>query len=235
MKQANLIFKDNTPFSLDFDDFYFNSKDGLNESKFVYSEAFEFEENDTFIIAESGFGIGLNFFLTLKRFLQAKKRPKKLFYTSIEGFYIEKDKLREIYQKLGFYEEFKEILEAFLKFYPKAKKGYYRFYFKDCFLDLIFDDIAILRELDFNADVWFLDGFSPSKNSAMFDENFIAQVARLSKTNTQICTFSASSALQKNLIKYGFEIQKTKGFRKREMIKAFLRKEYPTLDKEAYF
>ncbi|EAI1434504.1 bifunctional tRNA (5-methylaminomethyl-2-thiouridine)(34)-methyltransferase MnmD/FAD-dependent 5-carboxymethylaminomethyl-2-thiouridine(34) oxidoreductase MnmC [Campylobacter coli] len=235
MKKANLIFKDNTPFSLDFDDFYFNSKDGLNESKFVYSEAFEFEENDTFIIAESGFGIGLNFFLTLKRFLQAKKRPKKLFYTSIEGFYIEKDKLREIYQKLGFYEEFKEILEAFLKFYPKAKKGYYRFYFKDCFLDLIFDDIAILRELDFNADVWFLDGFSPSKNSAMFDENFIAQVARLSKTNTQICTFSASSALQKNLIKYGFEIQKTKGFRKREMIKAFLRKEYPTLDKEAYF
>ncbi|EKY3853821.1 bifunctional tRNA (5-methylaminomethyl-2-thiouridine)(34)-methyltransferase MnmD/FAD-dependent 5-carboxymethylaminomethyl-2-thiouridine(34) oxidoreductase MnmC, partial [Campylobacter coli] len=118
MKKANLIFKDNTPFSLDFDDFYFNSKDGLNESKFVYSEAFEFEENDTFIIAESGFGIGLNFFLTLKRFLQAKKRPKKLFYTSIEGFYIEKDKLREIYQKLGFYEEFKEILEAFLKFYP---------------------------------------------------------------------------------------------------------------------
>lgn len=102
-------------------------------------------------------------------------------------------------------------------------------------MDLIFDDIAILRELDFNADVWFLDGFSPSKNSAMFDENFIAQVARLSKTNTQICTFSASSALQKNLIKYGFEIQKTKGFRKREMIKAFLRKEYPTLDKEAYF
>ena len=99
MKKANLIFKDNTPFSLDFDDFYFNSKDGLNESKFVYSEAFEFEENDTFIIAESGFGIGLNFFLTLKRFLQAKKRPKKLFYTSIEGFYIEKDKLREIYQK----------------------------------------------------------------------------------------------------------------------------------------
>lgn len=44
MKKANLIFKDNTPFSLDFDDFYFNSKDGLNESKFVYSEAFNLKK-----------------------------------------------------------------------------------------------------------------------------------------------------------------------------------------------
>lgn len=62
MKKAKLIFKDNTPFSLDFDDFYFNSKDGLNESKFVYTHSFEWKNQENFIIAESGFGIGLNFF-----------------------------------------------------------------------------------------------------------------------------------------------------------------------------
>ncbi|HEB8040814.1 TPA: bifunctional tRNA (5-methylaminomethyl-2-thiouridine)(34)-methyltransferase MnmD/FAD-dependent 5-carboxymethylaminomethyl-2-thiouridine(34) oxidoreductase MnmC, partial [Campylobacter jejuni] len=112
MKKAKLIFKDNTPFSLDFDDFYFNSKDGLNESKFVYTHSFEWKNQENFIIAESGFGIGLNFFLTLKRFLETtpSKRPKKLFYISIEAFYIEKEQLREIYQKLGFYEEFKGLL-----------------------------------------------------------------------------------------------------------------------------
>lgn len=148
-----MIFKDSTPFSSDFDDFHPNSKDGLDGSKFVYSEAFEFEKSGIFIVAESGLDIGLNLFLTPKRFLQAERCPKKLFHTSIESFYIGKDKLREIYQKPGFYEEFKEILETFLKFYPKAKRGYYRFYFKDCFLDLISDDIAILRELNFNADV----------------------------------------------------------------------------------
>lgn len=37
MKKAKLIFKDNTPFSLDFDDFYFNFKDGLNESKYLFT------------------------------------------------------------------------------------------------------------------------------------------------------------------------------------------------------
>ncbi|WP_139896640.1 bifunctional tRNA (5-methylaminomethyl-2-thiouridine)(34)-methyltransferase MnmD/FAD-dependent 5-carboxymethylaminomethyl-2-thiouridine(34) oxidoreductase MnmC [Campylobacter jejuni] len=157
MKKAKLIFKDNTPFSLDFDDFYFNSKDGLNESKFVYTHSFEWKNQENFIIAESGFGIGLNFFLTLKRFLQTtpSKRPKKLFYISVEAFYIEKEQLREIYQKLGFYEEFKELLEQFLKFYPKAKEGIYRFYFEDCFLDLVFEDIAVLKELDFKADIWY--------------------------------------------------------------------------------
>lgn len=84
MKKAKLIFKDNTPFSLDFDDFYFNFKDGLNESKFVYTHSFEWKNQENFIIAESGFGIGLNFFLTLKRFLETtpSKRPKKLFYIS---------------------------------------------------------------------------------------------------------------------------------------------------------
>ncbi len=201
MKKAKLIFKDNTPFSLDFDDFYFNSKDGLNESKFVYTHSFEWKNQENFIIAESGFGIGLNFFLTLKRLLETtpSKRPKKLFYISVEAFYIEKEQLREIYQKLEFYEEFKELLEQFLKFYPKAKEGIYRFYFEDCFLDLVFEDIAVLKELDFKADVWYLDGFSPNKNLQMFDENLIFEVARLSKKNTQICTFSSASFLQKNL------------------------------------
>lgn len=237
MKKAKLIFKDNTPFSLDFDDFYFNSKDGLNESKFVYTHSFEWKNQENFIIAESGFGIGLNFFLTLKRFLETtpSKRPKKLFYISIEAFYIEKEQLREIYQKLGFYEEFKELLEQFLKFYPKAKEGIYRFYFEDCFLDLVFEDIAVLKELNFKADVWYLDGFSPNKNSQMFDENLIFEVARLSKKNTQICTFSSASFLQKNLKKYGFRVEKTKGFRKREMIKAYLENELEFKDKEAYF
>ncbi|HHP5558300.1 TPA: bifunctional tRNA (5-methylaminomethyl-2-thiouridine)(34)-methyltransferase MnmD/FAD-dependent 5-carboxymethylaminomethyl-2-thiouridine(34) oxidoreductase MnmC, partial [Campylobacter jejuni] len=143
--------------------------------------------------------------------------------------------LREIYQKLGFYEEFKELLEQFLKFYPKAKEGIYRFYFEDCFLDLVFEDIAVLKELDFKADIWYLDGFSPNKNSQMFDGNLIFEVARLSKKNTQICTFSSASFLQKNLKKYGFRVEKTKGFRKREMIKAYLENELEFKDKEAYF
>ncbi|MCC9512422.1 bifunctional tRNA (5-methylaminomethyl-2-thiouridine)(34)-methyltransferase MnmD/FAD-dependent 5-carboxymethylaminomethyl-2-thiouridine(34) oxidoreductase MnmC, partial [Campylobacter jejuni] len=61
------------------------------------------------------------------------------------------------------------------------------------------------------------------------------EVARLSKKNTQICTFSSAIFLQKNLKKYGFRVEKTKGFRKIEMIKAYLENELEFKDKEAYF
>ncbi|EOG9651548.1 bifunctional tRNA (5-methylaminomethyl-2-thiouridine)(34)-methyltransferase MnmD/FAD-dependent 5-carboxymethylaminomethyl-2-thiouridine(34) oxidoreductase MnmC [Campylobacter upsaliensis] len=235
MKKARVIFKDNTPYSLDFEDFYFNSQEGVEESRFVYTEAFEWEECESFIIAETGFGIGLNFFLTLQNFLKTKKRPKRLFYVSVEGFYLEPSFLREAYKRLGIYEEIKELLEQFLLFYPKCAKGIYRFYFKDCFLDLVFDDISVLKRLEFEANIWYLDGFSPSKNSLMFDENTLFEIARLSKLNATILSFSSSSFLQKNLKHCGFDVAKMKGFRKREMVRAFLKYKKQMTNKEAYF
>lgn len=235
MKKARVIFKDNTPYSLDFEDFYFNSQEGVEESRFVYTEAFEWEECESFIIAETGFGIGLNFFLTLQNFLKTKKRPKRLFYVSVEGFYLEPSFLREAYKRLGIYGEIKELLEQFLLFYPKCAKGIYRFYFKDCFLDLVFDDISVLKRLEFEANIWYLDGFSPSKNSLMFDENTLFEIARLSKLNATILSFSSSSFLQKNLKHCGFDVAKVKGFRKREMVRAFLKHKKQMTNKEAYF
>ena len=235
MKKARVIFKDNTPYSLDFEDFYFNSQEGVEESRFVYTEAFEWEECESFIIAETGFGIGLNFFLTLQNFLKTKKRPKRLFYVSVEGFYLEPSFLREAYKRLGIYEEIKELLEQFLLFYPKCAKGIYRFYFKDCFLDLVFDDISVLKRLEFEANIWYLDGFSPSKNSLMFDENTLFEIARLSKLNATILSFSSSSFLQKNLKHCGFDVAKVNGFRKREMVRAFLKHKKQMTNKEAYF
>ncbi|MGJ0148769.1 bifunctional tRNA (5-methylaminomethyl-2-thiouridine)(34)-methyltransferase MnmD/FAD-dependent 5-carboxymethylaminomethyl-2-thiouridine(34) oxidoreductase MnmC [Campylobacter lari] len=234
MKKANIIIKNNAPFSLDFDDYYFNSSDGLSESEFIYTNAFEFQTKQT-IIAELGFGIGLNFFLTLKRFTKEKKENQRLFYLSFENFYIEKETLREIYKNLGFYEEFKELLEQFLKFYPPCKDGVYRFYFQDCFLDLVFGDAKEkLQNLDFKADIWYLDGFAPAKNQEMFDEDIINKVAKNSKINAKILTFSSASILKKALTKNNFQAQKIKGFRKREMIQAiFNGLEFE--DKFAYF
>ena len=229
------FFIDYTPYSLDFEDFYFNSQEGVEESRFVYTETFEWEECESFIIAETGFGIGLNFFLTLQNFLKTKKRPKRLFYVSVEGFYLEPSFLREAYKRLGIYGEIKELLEQFLLFYPKCAKGIYRFYFKDCFLDLVFDDISVLKRLEFEANIWYLDGFSPSKNSLMFDENTLFEIARLSKLNATILSFSSSSFLQKNLKHCGFDVAKVKGFRKREMVRAFLKHKKQMTNKEAYF
>ena len=234
MQEANIIFKNNTPYSLDFDDYYFNSQDGLKECEYIYTQAFEFKEVNTFIIAELGFGIGVNFFLTLKRFLKSNINSK-LFYISLENFYINANNLRNIYKKLNIYDDFKDLLEEFLKFYPIKKDGIYRFYFENAFLDLVFGNVKdSLKELDFKANVWYLDGFAPSKNQIMFDENTIKEVARLSKINASIHSFSSSSFLKNNLLKFGFEIKKIQGFKKRQMIKAYF-KGFDFKDIKAYF
>ena len=221
MTRARLEFRDKGIYSLDFNDIYFDGSQGLEESRFVYSEGFEFSPREHFIIAELGFGVGLNFFLTLQRFLRAKNRPKRLFYVSLEGFYIEKELLREIYQKLGFYEEFKPLLEPFLRAYPRCKDGIYRFYFENAFLDLVFGEAGqSLKELDFKADVWYLDGFKPSVNAEMFAQSTLKEVARLCKKGACILSFSSASSLQRALRANGFLVKKVQGFKKREMVRA---------------
>ena len=221
MTRARLEFRDKGIYSLDFNDIYFDGSQGLEESRFVYSEGFEFSPKEHFIVAELGFGVGLNFFLTLQRFLRAKNRPKRLFYVSLEGFYIEKELLREIYQKLGFYEEFKALLEPFLRAYPRCKDGIYRFYFEDAFLDLVFGEAAqSLKELDFKADVWYLDGFKPSVNAEMFAQSTLKEVARLCKKGACVLSFSSASSVQRALRANGFCVKKVQGFKKREMIRA---------------
>ena len=66
---------DGTPFSLQFDDIYFDSKDGIGQSQAVFVEASRLQEKllatpyeQTITLAETGFGTGLNFLLTLNAY-----------------------------------------------------------------------------------------------------------------------------------------------------------------------
>ena len=58
----------NVPRSVRFGDLYFSDLDGLDETKYVFLNGNKLPENwrctDRFIIAETGFGTGLNFFAT---------------------------------------------------------------------------------------------------------------------------------------------------------------------------
>ena len=41
-------------------------------------------------------------------------------------------------------------------------------------------------------DAWFLDGFAPSRNPDMWNEALFTQLARLSKPNGTLATFTAA-------------------------------------------
>ena len=76
-----------------------------------------------------------------------------------------------------------------------------------------------MKELDFKAHVWFLDGFSPSKNIDVWTKDIFCQMARLSYSNARVASFSVAALVRQGLLNSGFEIKKQKGFgRKREML-----------------
>ncbi|NQF19359.1 bifunctional tRNA (5-methylaminomethyl-2-thiouridine)(34)-methyltransferase MnmD/FAD-dependent 5-carboxymethylaminomethyl-2-thiouridine(34) oxidoreductase MnmC, partial [Enterobacter hormaechei] len=71
IQPANLEFNaEGTPVSRDFDDVYFSNDNGLEETRYVFLEGnhlstrFPEHPRSLFVVAESGFGTGLNF-LTL--------------------------------------------------------------------------------------------------------------------------------------------------------------------------
>lgn len=223
INQANISYKDKTPYSLDFDDVYFNTDGGLAESEYVFLKGSELEQNwgeKDYIIAELGFGTGLNFLNTANLAKNCHKPPKKLHFISIEAYPLSK---KDLDKTLSEFETLKELKDRLLELYPPLTKGIHRIKFDDFItLDLCFGDVLeVLPELSFYANSWFLDGFSRDKNEAMWSEFVISEVAKHSQKNATLATFSANSNLSKNLEKYGFKVQKIKGFgKKRQMSKA---------------
>ena len=68
-------------------------------------------------------------------------------------------------------------------------------------------------------DAWFLDGFAPSKNPDMWNEQLYQQIFRFTKPQGTFATFTAASAVRKGLENAGFNIKKRKGFgKKRECL-----------------
>ena len=78
MKAAKIHFKDRVPYSEEFGDIYFNTYEPLNESKYVFVSALDeiWESKDRFIIAEAGFGAGLNFLTAFNKFKNSDKFRK---------------------------------------------------------------------------------------------------------------------------------------------------------------
>ena len=87
-------------------------------------------------------------------------------------------------------------------------------------LTIFIEDINIaLPKLNTLADVWFLDGFSPAKNPAMWTPVLFSEMRRLSGKGTSYATFTSASMVKKGLRENGFKIKKQPGFgKKREML-----------------
>lgn len=233
IQHAKIHFnQENTPVSDKFDDVYFSNQDGLAETHYVFLEGNQLWERWVnyqeahFVIAETGFGTGLNFFAVTSLFREFRqKHPdsplKRLYFISFEKYPLPRDALQQAHLA---YPQFSHLAQHLQQHWLNPIQGCYRFHFDETTLDLWFGDVAenlpqLGDYMNGKIDAWFLDGFAPSKNPDMWNEQLYQQMFRFTKLQGTFATFTAASAVRKGLENAGFNIKKRKGFgKKRECL-----------------
>ena len=239
LQSANVHFNQSgTPVADSFDDVYFSNESGCDETRHVFINGNDLTErwlnwqSAHFIIAETGFGTGLNCIIAMQQFKQFRaanpEHPlKRLFILSTEKFPLA---VADLQHALAVFPSVSEEVHALAERYPPALSGCHRMNFDawHTSIDLWLGDVHELLPqwhcpLDGLVDAWFLDGFAPSKNPQMWTEALFTQMARLSKTGATLATFTAAGVVKRGLKEAGFEIAKRNGFgRKRDMLTGIL-------------
>lgn len=214
-----------TPVASDFGDIYFSTDGGLDETRTVFLKGCGlpecWQETERFVIAELGFGSGLNFLATWQMWDETKPKNGHLHFVSIEKYPFDKDQLK---QALTAWPDLNEYAEQLIQQWPGRVRGFHRLHFGDVTLTLIHDDIeAGLDDLEMCANAWFLDGFSPSKNPDMWSVNVMKKIAGLSAPDAKLATFTVAGDVRRALQEAGFSVERKVGFgRKRHRLEACL-------------
>lgn len=247
IEKAELDWHENLPFSIQYNDIYHSSNGGLQQSRHVFIEGncllerwqnFKTNSSCQFTIAETGFGTGLNFLLTWQLWEQYAPDTAKLHYISCEKHPLAYEDLQK---SLNNWPQLDSYAVQLLEQYPVLTPGYHHLSFNngrviltimlgealDCFEQLLIcgePNLELSLRTSF-IDAWYLDGFAPSKNEKMWSASLISVISMLSKHGTTLATYSAAAQVKKNLVDYGFTVQKKKGFGpKRHMITASFNK-----------
>jgi tRNA 5-methylaminomethyl-2-thiouridine biosynthesis bifunctional protein len=228
IRPARLEWRGQNPVSLEYGDIYFSSQDGLAESEQVFLKGNQLAERwqhdvTHFVIAETGFGSGLNFLAACKLWFDLAGENAQLHYCAVEKHPLRSADLERI---LSVYAPLEELLEPLLQSYPPLVPGIHRLnlFGSRVYLTLAFMDIEKwLGTLNIRADAWFLDGFAPARNPAMWSPSVLQQIALNTREGASFATFTAAGEVRKSLQDAGFKVEKMAGFgAKREALRGRL-------------
>jgi tRNA 5-methylaminomethyl-2-thiouridine biosynthesis bifunctional protein len=211
---SDLDWTGGAPRSLRFDDVYFSAADGLAESRAVFLQGCALPEawrgRSRFVVAELGFGSGLNILALLELWARTRPPSARLHVASVEGFPLTAE---DAARALGAWPELAQLAAPLLRRWPQAR-GVHRIDWPElnATLDVMVGEVAdALEGWDGRADAWFLDGFAPSRNPEMWRDDVLALVARRSAPGARLATFSVAGAVRRGLAAQGFAVEKQPG------------------------
>ncbi|MEL6380119.1 MAG: FAD-dependent 5-carboxymethylaminomethyl-2-thiouridine(34) oxidoreductase MnmC [Pseudomonadota bacterium] len=215
------------PFADEFDDIYF-SGDGPAEVSHVFLAANDLPQRlahaSSFLVGELGFGSALNFLSCWALWDRVNNDPgARLHFFSIEKHPLTVDDFRKAAKA---WPELAPYAEKLSSVWPEPVAGFHRVTFGRVTLTLFLGDVmaglnALTAQSSPSFDCWFLDGFSPAKNPAMWTVLVFQALAKLSIPTITLSTFTAAGQIRRNLESAGFIVSRVPGYgRKRHMIRA---------------
>lgn len=240
---AEVEWQGDTPRSRSYDDIYWHPGRALEEKTHVFTaplrrrlEQLRHRQALQLTVGELGFGFGVNFLLTASLWCEMPG-DGVLTYISVEKHPVTLADLARYHRLLRHQQGVAPaLLEALREAWLPPVAGQHTLWLADRVrLILIFGDAAeSLSELDAQADAWFLDGFAPSRNAAMWSHELLHLLFARSRPGALVSSYSVAGAVRRGLSQAGFLVTKEPGFgSKQEMLMAYRRGEWRPRHKQA--
>lgn len=174
-----------------------------------------------FTVGELGLGAGLNIAALLHLWTQTGPTGGRLNIFSVEN-----DLLRpeEVSRALAPWPEIADIAALLASRWPSRARGFYRVDLPELRATL---DVAVMEGREGlaawrgQADVWFLDGFSPALDPGLWSPDILRLVAARSAPGAAAATYTVAGAVRRGLSEAGFTVARRAGHgRKRERLEA---------------
>lgn len=216
-----------------YNDCYFSSSDGYDESQYVFVEGNRLPERfsgSPFHVGETGFGTGLNLLCLINTIQRCPGSVPVIKFSSLEKYPLPAARIRELLTPFG--GKLGETLDHYLifwsTFYESLIPGWNRIEWNFPGIDVDFSlfygdaDEWCGSPCPEGVEAWFLDGHSPEKNPDIWSPSVMNSVYRKTVHGGTLSSFTASGTVKKPLRDAGFTIKRKKGFgTKRHMIQGF--------------
>jgi tRNA 5-methylaminomethyl-2-thiouridine biosynthesis bifunctional protein len=205
---------DGVPWAPDFGDVYHPREGVAAQARGVFLQGNglpgRWQGRERFTIVETGFGLGHNFLATWAAWRDDPSRCTRLHFVSFEKHPPRRDDLQRALARSPWPELGRQLVQA----WPPLTPNLHEIDFDDGRVRLLLglgDATALARATVARADAFYLDGFAPACNAALWTPDLFRALARLAAPGATVATWSAARAVRDGLAGAGFDVQAAPG------------------------
>lgn len=246
MRPARIDFSASPPRSLDFGDVYHPQAGAQAQAQHVFLSGNDlpsrWQGRARFAVLETGFGLGHNFLATWQAWRLDPQRCERLDFVSVEAYPAQREDLARAHglEDLGAHacdgslappaapsaegagtEPPRPLVQSLIAQWPPLVAGLHLRQFEQGRVRLLLgfgEARQLLPRLIGRIDAFFLDGFAPTLNPALWDERLLKCLGRLAAPDATAATWSVARSVRDGLSTAGFVVNKAPGLGpKREM------------------